>query len=173
MLRLLPPHSADLLELPTLALSLHQPFLRMLETGQKPLEFRPWHPPAKVVGTRIALHASRLYDQERLPPAPGDVCYPEPAECVQSAITSTALVAGYFFLSPLGFPVRSGVSEAAAHELMGSWWFPHFADQVAWVLRDIVVLPAPVACRGRQRLWALPAELRLRLAIVMGRPLLP
>jgi len=37
---------------------------------------------------------------------------------------------------------------------------PWFVGPFGWVLSDVVVLPAPVPCRGAQGLWEVPADVR-------------
>lgn len=132
--------------------------LKSCLAGRKDIENRSWPPPAKYVGSRIALHAGKGWDPH-----------------------------GEDFLKKLGFSEallgRSEPSRLVAVVRVNDRWqmgtmrlsgdFPY--DSVwgfgpwCWSIGDVQVLRTPVPCKGAQGLWRVPdAEARLVRSQVQG-----
>lgn len=129
------------------ALTLWQPWAGVVAAGLKLIENRPWCAPGWIRGRRIWLHAGRRYDKPSavaITEALRDDEFMPPLAEVMGAILGSTRVVGcvhHFEQVPAG---------------QGRWWSgPH-----AWVLEDTVALTAPVACRGHQKLWRVPDEVR-------------
>ncbi|MGH9649939.1 MAG: hypothetical protein ACRD3I_05655, partial [Terriglobales bacterium] len=82
------------------ALTMWQPWASLIAAGLKDVENRPWAPPGKYIGQRIALHAGLKYEAVQwaalLENASKDakrVC--AEAKLVKGAIIATAVIAGY------------------------------------------------------------------------------
>ena len=78
----------------------------------------------------------------------------------RGAVVAVAKFAGY--LGPGQRRVPPGMEGVD----LWSWWAQ---DQFGWILKDVVTLREPVACRGKQGLWKLePAVMHAVLAQVEG-----
>lgn len=156
---------------PLLALTVHQPWAWALAGAWKVVENREWPPPASLFGRHLAIHAGLRYDEaaaRELAQAASILGLPRPPpparELARGAIVAVARIAGAVQVEPDGtaeeprlrvVAVRGHVSDQEAHELAGSAWA---SGPWLWVARDVVALPTPVACRGFQKLWTVPAE---------------
>ena len=128
------------------ALTLWQPWASIVASGVKLIENRPWAPPAKLLGERIAIHAGMRWDQPSDDKYmelrwPGDPVYLR-GEVPQGAVIATARVERF---------ARS-VSEIPDDQ--HRWFFGPFC----WVLADVNALERPIECPGRQRVWRLSSE---------------
>jgi hypothetical protein len=161
------------------ALTLWQPWAYVVAGGWKPVENRDWPPPAWLLGRYFAVHAGARYseadalwmrdERERLglPHAP-------PAEhgIARGAIVAVARLAGAVELEPAepisievarsGAPpparrVRQTFGQLSADQVERVRASPWTSGPWAWLLEDVVAVPA-VACRGAQKLWAVPDE---------------
>lgn len=140
----------------THALTLTCPWASIMIDGPKPIENREWAPPAWVIGKRIALHAGKVFDDRDWIRAQailvdGGVDPIEAMETwknwkVRGAIIGTALVTRFIDDAD---PVRTPVHHSP-------WFFGRFG----WLLDERQSLPAPIPCRGFQKLWRIPDELR-------------
>jgi hypothetical protein len=139
--------------LPEFALSIKQPWVEAILQGHKRVENRDWAPPAKIIGKRIALHASKKWDDKEgvafcqnilerggLPAVAEDV--------VTGAIVGTAVVAGYIRLLASGEVERVG--DVAWYEVGGDPWL---VGEYGWVLADVQRLAKPIPARGMLGLW--------------------
>ncbi len=149
------------------ALTLWQPWASLIALGVKPFEFRGWKPPAKAVGTRIAVHAASrrarrieiawlVSELER--GENGRVALHRealellrgtgPGDWPLSCIVCTAVLG-----EPLGGleAARSMGAEINDSDREGTFnW--------AWPMNDIVAVPS-LPCRGAYGLWPVPADL--------------
>lgn len=131
------------------ALTLWRPWHALMLAGPKDIENRPWAPPGWIIGKRIALHAGLKFDEAGWLKAQqicADVGFNPFASkefgrmCeVSGAIAGTAVVTG--------FDTKGGGNP---------WFFGPFG----WTLEERRPLPAAIPCRGFQKLWRIPAELR-------------
>ncbi|MES1164176.1 MAG: hypothetical protein ABUR63_00345 [Verrucomicrobiota bacterium] len=139
------------------ALTLWRPWTALVVVGPKNIENRPWAPPKWIIGKRIAIHAGLTFDDAGRATAqvilretgfdPFDGALWQLAQ-VKGSIVGTAVVSDW---ASRDTPLR-----CAEEILLSPWFFGPFG----WLLTDRKPLPAPVPCRGAQKLWRLPAELR-------------
>lgn len=129
------------------ALSLWQPWATLVALGAKQVETRAWPVPPSILGERIAIHASQttkhldlrhanlfagaLRDVDQLPLG-ALLCTLVIDDCRRIGISLEGL-------SPTEY-------------VFGDY----SVGRYAWRLRDVVALPEPVPCRGRQRFWNVP-----------------
>lgn len=142
------------------ALTLHAPWAFAVAHLGKRIENRTWVPPARLVGQRLAIHAGvaeteaewgAVYAAASKPPLLG--LRPLPA---RGAVVAVVTVAGWVneigsLETTLESPSYEHVKAAAVTP--GPW----FIGPIGWVLTDVVTLPEPVPCKGRQGLWRLDA----------------
>ena len=143
------------------ALTLRRPWDEPIVDGVKTVENRSWHPPAYVVGTHIAIHAGQKYDsggadwiEEETPYVTLPVH--ESDRVRRGAIVGVVRVRGWIAMQgpTLRYVGDCEWLKPRLDELISSPWF---FGPVGWVIDDAVSI-APVPCRGRQRLWTLPAD---------------
>ncbi len=147
------------------AISLWQPWASLIAVGAKPYETRDWAPPARLIGSRIAIHAARkpvhlacrhviiadLFAMERaLRPVRLD-------EVPLGVVVATAVLAGaYQCAHAVAVPeayavVGRGVPGSPARDLVPIDAFGDYAPgRWAWLLTDVVRLDPPVPARGAQ-----------------------
>lgn len=136
------------------ALTLWRPWAAVVVDGPKDIENRRWAPPPWIMGKRIAIHAGKHMDDvgerwiEDKVRELGVSCAPRLAILAAvGAIVGTARVVGVHApVAPLDFQHRT------------SPW--HMRDQYGWILADRCAVDRPVPCRGAQKLWRVPEELR-------------
>lgn len=139
------------------ALTLWQPWAWWVASGQKPVENRPWKPPASAIGTTIAIHAGQRYDCDAL-------SFIEKATLVlEDRLDADGLVSGRTG-AVLGVARITGyVQEGQLHPdpaLESPWFFGPFG----WTLDKIVTLKDPVPCKGALGLWRLPDDICEKVA---------
>lgn len=130
-----------------LALTVRQPWAAHIASGLKTIENRSWTRPT-IIGHRIAIHAAQAFDAESATelnislPRDGRAWHVVDSitERDTGAIVCTAVVTGF---------VTSSTNE----------WFQ---GPFGWVLDDVRACE-PIPCRGTHRLWAIPADIALRL----------
>lgn len=148
-----------------LALSVRSPHAELIARGLKTIEGRSWAPYDFMLGRFIAIHASRMWDQEgadyiRRNHPKFAVDPPLVQECVYGIVAVARLV-GWVQRTESGPPrtVQMLPGHAFGDNLdpLGTsidWrWFTGIFEY-GWVLRDVRRI-APVACVGRQKLWAM------------------
>lgn len=130
------------------ALTLWRPWPAMIihvpEAQAKRVENRGWRPPSGLIGHRIAIHAGEHLDHRALAECRymlGDAA-PTDAQCLAKGIVGTAVVKGVCTQADM------------------RW----FVGPFGWILTDVVTLPEPIPCKGRQGLWTVPPEIAARLA---------
>ena len=127
----------------TEALSFLQPWLWAMMYAGKDVENRSWAPPARIIGNRIGLHASKGIDEGlpfltiknlsgKVPPDDDDPVLH------RGSIVATAVVKEFFRRVD------------TLHPLARSPWF---FGEVGWVLDDIRPLEKPLPHRGSLGLW--------------------
>lgn len=130
------------------ALTIWQPWTWAICHAGKRIENRVWAPPPSMIGRRLAIHAAVKADTLDAFEAVRDNCPEELARSFDSAdlpMGSVVAVARLFGI------VRSRPGRSSSQVV---WW----AGLIGWELSDLVVLPTPVPCKGRQKLWELPDE---------------
>lgn len=126
------------------ALSIKQPWLYAITDLDKTIENRTWKPPTWLLGNRIALHASKQYDD------PGrteiqnisGVIPPAKSEVPCGYIVATANLAGWLHKDGYGQGVNL---EDFLSLLEYSKWF---SGPVGWVFQDVRKSKEPIPCRG-------------------------
>lgn len=130
------------------ALSIKQPWLYCIMYAGKTVENRTWAPPTWVIGTRIALHASKRDDAYTVASRlAGENLTRYALDMPRGAIVATAVIAGWVD--------KNG--RASSRDLLNfeSGWF---FGPVGWVLRDVHALSRPLPCKGARGLWKVPAD---------------
>jgi hypothetical protein len=154
-----------------LAQSFLQPWLWLLLKGFKDVENRDQPPWAKALGQRIALHASRGWDDDAVGFAE-ELCGPAVAEqtaaAVRGAIVGTAVLAGAVLVEATDDTMDTLRAVRTVGELT-----PAQVDQVLrskwtfgkWglVYVDRRELVDPVPCRGALGYWQVPEDLVERI----------
>jgi hypothetical protein len=141
-------------EKPLQALTLRHPWAYAITHLGKRIENRTWRPPAALIGRSLAIHGGAV---------------PKGAALAGAAHAMTILrISG---LAPpitellLAEAVTPGiVAVARVSGVVTESLSPWFGGPYGWVLRDVFVLPEPVAVKGARGLWAVPggavAEIR-------------
>jgi hypothetical protein len=145
------------------ALSILQPWAWAIAKGHKAVENRTWVPPAGVVGSRIALHASAKKvgkgDQgdfvELLEEF--DIVYPNDIwpSMPYGAVVAVATVKGY-------------VNTAGAKTLPRDV-YRWFNGPYGWLLADVLDLPEPVPAKGSLGLWVMPSDVETKVLHQVGK----
>jgi hypothetical protein len=145
------------------ALSFSQPWCWAVvdELVRKHIENRTWAPPIDLIGHQFAIHAAKSWDNLRAYPLIKDgIEYP--------GLTPTQYLQALGFDPPMAYHCYASSAIVGVATLdrvvtetktltdeQKRWFF----GPVGWVLTDVVKLPEPIRCGGKQGLWAVPAEL--------------
>ncbi len=142
------------------AITLHQPWASLIAAGIKTIETRSWAPPRRLIGQRIAIHASRKREVS-------GKLHPETLLAVLDlfghgwsdriplgAVVATALLKD---ARQVGFQRYVGRVLASSPSYTG-WIEPDpYGDfsvgRWLWILTDIQKVEPLVPARGRQGLW--------------------
>jgi hypothetical protein len=150
------------------ALSIMQPWASLivggpLTRGVKPIENRTWRAPARLVGKRIAIHASKKLDLESFEDLLDGSWWPyaKPKEFPTSAVIGTATLVRVFegepgLMEPRDYP--AGMPDDCKR-----WYF----GPVGFELREAMWFE-PVRCGGRLGFWPLPADVERRVVEQLG-----
>ena len=126
------------------ALTIQQPFASVIALGVKRVENRNWPPPDWLLGGRFVVHAGKTWDEVGWRFC-RDLGCEVPRDAPRGAVVAVVRLR----------EVRQcSYAEACESNRPDPW----FVGPVGWFLGDVVALPRPVACRGRQSLWSLPRE---------------
>lgn len=130
-------------DLPTLALTLIQPWATLVMHHGKDVENRSWAPGKRLPpGTRLFIHAGLKIDEDAVRWARREV------PGFDAAMLDRPLPRG---------EVLGHVRFVESTYVRTSRW--HASTQIGWYVADPVALAKPIPCRGAQGLWRLPAEL--------------
>lgn len=151
------------------SISLWQPWAWAIAHAGKDTENRSWPPPSWLVGSYLAIHASRRWDEESARGLERVMGIKVGRPPVLGAIVAVARVAGVH--DGTDDPTDAGGLQLAAprgrcptkeHPEGSPWYAP---GSVAWLLEDVTAIE-PVPCKGAQKLWVVPeaiaAQVRLR-----------
>lgn len=134
------------------ALTLRHPWAWAVCYLGKPVENRTWMPSPRQLrpGEKFAIHAGKM---------PSKI---EIAEALAWMDFEGLLHNAPLDKVPAFADLRTQESAIVAVATFGGIVTEHpspwFCGPYGWVLDDLVVLPAPVACRGAQGLWNLPPD---------------
>jgi len=151
----------------TKAVSLHQPWATMIAIGRKTFETRSW--PTRHRGP-LAIHAARRLEGENIDRILGGEAFDLLGRAYQhllldeltsrryplGAIVAVANVVDCIRVGEETPPADPGTIEYCLGD--------YTAGRYAWRLEDVQPLKTPVACRGAQGLWDVPAQTRLDIA---------
>jgi hypothetical protein len=130
------------------------------------VENRSWRPPRDLIGRRILIHAGAV------PKSGWELA--EEVDRLKALIKAHAgeeyhQLKMRFFDAIGGFTVRDAlmtgvVAVATVDSCVRESADPWFSGPFGWVLRDLIVLPEPIPCRGALGLWTPPAEVQSEVA---------
>ena len=129
------------------ALTLWQPWAHAMCSLGKRIENRPWAPPAWLLGQRLAIHAGATMDRasfERL-----RVLLPDDLDL--SSLPRKAVVATCRLVMVVTVGTYDDLPEDQRRWFVGPY---------GWLVDDLRVLSQPVPCRGFQKLWRMPEDVR-------------
>ncbi len=151
------------------ALSIMQPWASLivggpLSPGVKPIENRTWRPPARMIGERFAIHASKKLDLESFAELVHDELiegfqrswwpYAKPKEFPTSAVIGVATLVRVFVGEPGWMEPRDYPADMP--DDCKRW----YGGPVGFELRHVVRIE-PVPCRGALGFWTLPDDVEL------------
>lgn len=164
------------LQLTLPALSVEPPWSHAVAWLGKSPENRQWPVPPKLIGTDIAIHATKSVDETALAgyqPAswqaqhdrqPGEP-WPPLAGMATGAVVAVARIAGCHHATDCAGPLLAAAF-GLEHDTLCSPWAAW--GQYHWELVSVRPLLEPVPCRGHQRIWYLPQtvdqEVQIQLA---------
>ena len=152
------------------ALSLSQPWCWAVMHAGKHIENRSWAPPIEMIGQQIVIHAAKSWDDKK-----------EYRYLDEWPRTPVGYLMRLDAWDPFHFPARREMYPASAivgiatidrvvtkpdtlPEDQKHWFFGPYG----WVLTNVINIPRPVACPGKQGLWTVPdpivAEIREQAA---------
>jgi hypothetical protein len=148
------------------ALTLWQPWAWAVAAGYKPVENRPWAPPANMIGVPFAIHAGKRWDwkgEDAIGAARVALPASDPLIEARGAVIGIATVERV---------VRSNATPGFDNAHPGTltdeqrlWYFGPYG----WLLRDVVRLSEPIPCRGSQLFWTLPMDVEAEVLRQVGR----
>lgn len=153
------------------ALSLWQPWASLVAAEAKRIETRSWPTPTSLLGTRIAIYATKgglrrrefvdVCHDEPFVQALGDAGYYGPLELPRGAIVATAVIER---CRPITAEYAAVVREDWPDEYdFGDYSCDH-GQRYAWELTDVERPPDPIACSAtRQGIWQLPRHVAAEL----------
>lgn len=145
------------------ALTLWRPWARIVCTGEKRIENRPWAPPLKMLGKTIAIHAGVRMDLDSEPWISSTLGYDVlKMEHAQGIVGHATLVGwcdakGNVLQEISGAYIRRDLTARDREWLVGPF---------GWMFRDAHLIQKPIPIRGFQKLWRLDSatEEKLRRA---------
>ena len=127
-------------------ITIHQPWPHAIIYLGKPVENRTWRPYERLIGNRIAIHASSTDEPMSSYLAVAEISggqMPLRGTLPLGQIVATALVAGWVHTS-------GRASDPSLLPYLGSKWF---FGPYGWVLLQVERLERPIRTRGYQRVW--------------------
>lgn len=155
-------------------LSIQQPWASLIIGGplrgpQKPIENRTWRAPARLIGKRIAIHASKKLDLEAFTELQHGLIdgfdrhwpYAKPIEFPTSAVIGVATLVRVFVGEP------QGLIDPVYPEGMPDDCKRWYGGPVGFELREVVRIK-PVACKGALGFWRAPGDVERRVVEQLG-----
>lgn len=143
------------------ALTLHRPWAWAIAHADKRVENRGWQPPDSLLGQRFAIHAGLKYAADAAEWIRREVGISVPSKDSMPAgvIVATVRLVGYI---DDDLWIRPDPDDDAHMDAVDE--SPWFCGPIGWVLDDVRALAEPVACKGAQGLWTVPADVEARIA---------
>ena len=135
------------------ALTLLRPWTDAILYGGKRVENRTWAPPKSIIGTVIALHAGRGYQNLEDSYWPSGGWQPPSKKDSAEGIVGLARVVRVIGSDPLFADRRP---EGLPEDQIGWWCGP-----IGWLLADVQPLKRPVPCVGHLSVWLVPDAVEL------------
>lgn len=126
------------------AITLHRPwpwaiFCIDADSELKDVENRTWHPPAELIGQRIAIHAGKKRDQ-----AGREFIRRLGYDCPDDGPEYPLGIVGTVRLTGTMEPIQT----TRKHRALFSKWY---MGRVGWMIADPLKLESPLECRGLRR----------------------
>ena len=135
-----------------LALTLRHPWAVAIRDWGKRVENRTWKPPRSLIGQWLAIHGGVVPKGAARGEAHHDLCDLIARGLAPPAIRlADAIVPGIVCVVRLDRVVQPGDGDP----IVSSRWF---TGPYGWVLSDVVPMPEPIPCSGKQGLWPLPED---------------
>lgn len=148
-------------------LTLWRPWSDAIAHGPKRVENRTWVPPKHVIGTRIAIHAGKAWDEEAYAFCVRAGYVPPTKQASPQGVVATARIVGcaadnWDGPEPMLVAGTWGSLDLNAERraLVSRW----YCGPYGWLLDDVHALREPIPCRGAQGLWLLPPDVVALLA---------
>lgn len=145
------------------ALTLRHPWAFCICHWGKRVENRSWKPPQSLIGQRIAIHGGKM---------PSDLAeikwqfkslqskFGKPEYRVNGDLTMRdVIIEGICATAVIDRLLCTG-DEPLADD---PWFDGFYGTNVGWVLRDVIVLPEPIPCKGAQGLWNIPDDVLAKM----------
>lgn len=166
-------------------LTLTQPWATLIAIGAKKIETRSWatsyrgplaiHAGAGLAGMTIEEYCALCRSRPHFGPAlwahypaagimlrneRGRLRYNDPLP--RGAIVAVARLEMCLTTDPLEYGVTGAFGDLLTDQEQA--FGDYSPNRWGWLLADVRPLPAPIPCRGYQRLWDVPAAIRLQIA---------
>ena len=145
---------------PIPTLSLHQPWATLVIQGHKLVETRNWPPPAKLIGRRIGVHATRKVTAHRVEQSPSEDWrgiiqeYNAELEKRLSANWERNIPTGAMLGTVLLTDRRRVTSQQELPQSRRELLFGEYSTgRWLWMLRDPQPFKEPIPTRGNRRIW--------------------
>jgi hypothetical protein len=127
--------------------------------ADKGIDNRPWPPPIGMIGQRIAVQASRTWDDRavRIFLDRGITHFP-----ARKALYLTGVIIGVATIDRVITEVRS-LPPTPAWQDQARWLLGGDYGEYGWLLTDRITLPTPIKCRGFFGLQHLPPDVEAQV----------
>lgn len=144
------------------AISLWRPWPWAFFHAGKRVENRSWKLPSALLGEWIAMHAAQRFDDKAALLMVGGA-FGDPARGVSTSERDHATgIVGAFRITSV-FQMAGVLTINGKHIRLGRGADPFEIGPWCWVVHDLVQLPEPIPCKGRQGLWTVPADIAARI----------
>ena len=145
------------------ALTLKPPWAFCITHLGKRIENRTWKPPQSLIGQRFAIHGGK--------PPTSNAAIGRLIDLVDEIEASTETHNNFFRdILPFSGIVATAVLEGWTSHIVDPWFD---GSGYGWILKDVIVLPEPIPCKGALGLWNVPEEIAERLTPPHNLPLAP
>jgi hypothetical protein len=147
------------------ALTLTQPWAGLVAFGIKLVENRPRRMiKASDFGKPFAIHASREIDDDVYARITGLAPELDP-DADQPWMALTRITSAVIAVATLDRTIASAMEATMLGADQARWFF----GPIGYVLRDVVLLPESVPCRGWQGFWCVPEDVEAKVRAQLAR----